>query len=84
MFERIEKKRIIKIPEIIPVDMIKNKFLNEFYIKSKNPFTKGNIKNFKKGQKYALEILNNFFPKHVEDCTPVLCKDYKNSFVNYC
>jgi len=32
VFEKIEKVNIIELPPVIPMDLIKDKFLNSFYL----------------------------------------------------
>ena len=55
-FQKIEKETVIKLSEIIPDDLIKDKFINDFYITSRKPTSKGKIKILWEGQSCANEI----------------------------
>jgi len=53
-FEKIEKETVIELSEIIPDDLIKDKYINEFYVMSRKRTFKGNTKIFREGQSCAM------------------------------
>ena len=65
-FTKIEKKSVVKLPDIVPLEEIEDVFYNQFYKKSYFKESNFALKNYEYDKQIAIDIVSTFFPKKLK------------------